>query len=79
MIRKRFSEENALDILRQIDFDLSSGSTVEMAIRAVDISGIDCLFGSSSGATWLCCGYRIMVEKLSSERKFIDFCQVGYS
>ena len=55
MIRKRFSEENALDILCQIDLDLSSGSTVEMAIRAIDISGIDCLFGSSSGATWLCC------------------------
>lgn len=54
MIRKRFSEENALDILCQIDLDLSSGSTVEMAIRAVDISEIDCLFGSSSGATWLC-------------------------
>ena len=33
MTRKRFSEEAALDILRQIDLDLASESTVELAIR----------------------------------------------
>ena len=29
MTRKRFSEEAALDLLRRIDLDLASGSTVE--------------------------------------------------
>jgi len=38
MARKRFSEEAALDLLRQIDLDLASGSTVETAIRAAGIS-----------------------------------------
>ena len=34
MTRKRFSEEDALDILRQIDLDLASGSTVETSRSA---------------------------------------------
>ena len=38
MTRKRFSEEAALDLLRQIDLDLASGSTVETAIRTAGIS-----------------------------------------
>ena len=38
MTRKRFSEEAALDILRQIDMDLASGNTVERAIRSAGIS-----------------------------------------
>ena len=38
MTRKRFSEEAALDLLRQIDLDLASGSAVEMAIRTAGIS-----------------------------------------
>ena len=37
MTRKRFSEEAALDLLRQIDLDLASGSTVETAIRTAGI------------------------------------------
>ena len=32
MTRKRFSEEDILGILRQIELELSSGSTVELAI-----------------------------------------------
>ena len=38
MTRKRFTEEAALDLLRQIDLDLASGNTVEMAIRTAGIS-----------------------------------------
>ena len=38
MTRKRFSEETALDLLRQIDLDLASGSTVERAIRTAGLS-----------------------------------------
>jgi transposase-like protein len=38
MTRKRFSEEDILEILRQIELDLSGGSAVEMAIRTAGIS-----------------------------------------
>ena len=38
MTRKRFSEEAALDLLRQIDLDLASGGTDERAIRTAGIS-----------------------------------------
>ena len=38
MTRKRFSEEDILGILRQIELDLSGGSAVEMAIRTAGIS-----------------------------------------
>ena len=38
MTRKRFSEEDILGILRQIELDLASGSTVDTAIRTVGIS-----------------------------------------
>jgi len=38
MTRKRFTEEVAMDLLRQIDLDLASGSTVETAIRTAGIS-----------------------------------------
>jgi hypothetical protein len=38
MTRKRFLEEAALDLLRQIDLDLTSRGTVEMAIRTAGIS-----------------------------------------
>ena len=38
MTRKRFSEEDILGILRQIELDLAGGSTVEMSIRTAGIS-----------------------------------------
>ena len=38
MTRKRFSEEDILGLLRQIELDLASGSSVETAVRAVGIS-----------------------------------------
>ena len=38
MTRKRFSEKSALNLLRQIDLDLASGSAVERAIRTAGIS-----------------------------------------
>ena len=37
MTRKRFSEEDILNILRQAEMHLASGSTVKSAIRAVGI------------------------------------------
>ena len=36
--RNRFSEEDILGILRQIELDLASGGTVEAAIRTAGIS-----------------------------------------
>ncbi len=38
MTRKRFSEEDILGILRQIELDLAGGGAVEMAIRTAGIS-----------------------------------------
>ena len=38
MTRKRFSEEDILGILRQIELELASGSTVETSVRAAGIS-----------------------------------------
>jgi len=38
MTRKRFSEEDILNILRQIELDLAAGGTVEVAIRTAGIS-----------------------------------------
>ena len=38
MARKRFSEEDILGILRQIELGLASGVTVETAIRSAGIS-----------------------------------------
>ena len=38
MTRKRFSEEDILGILRQIELDLAGGRTVEMSIRTAGIS-----------------------------------------
>ena len=38
MTRQRFSEEDALYILRQVDLDLASGSTGETTIRTLSIS-----------------------------------------
>ena len=38
MTRKRFSEEDILGILRQIELELASGGTVETAIRIAGIS-----------------------------------------
>ncbi len=38
MTRKRFSEEDILRILRQIELELASGVTVETAIRTIGIS-----------------------------------------
>ena len=38
MTRKQFFEEAALDLLRQIDLDLASGSKVETATRTAGIS-----------------------------------------
>ncbi len=48
MTRKRFSEEAALDLLRQIDLDLASGSTVETSARnALKVRGLDRFEGKS--------------------------------
>ena len=38
MTRKRFSEEDILNILRQIELDLAAGGTVEAAIRTAGMS-----------------------------------------
>lgn len=38
MTRKRYSKGTALDVLRQIDLDPASGSTVDAAIRTAGIS-----------------------------------------
>ena len=38
MTRKRFSEEDILRILRQIELELAGGVTVETAIRTIGIS-----------------------------------------
>lgn len=38
MGRKRFSEEDILGLLRQIELDLASGSSVETAVRRAGIS-----------------------------------------
>ena len=38
MTRKRFSEEDILEILRQIELELASGGTVETSVRAAGIS-----------------------------------------
>ena len=38
MARKRFSDEDILNLLRQIELALSSGSDVQSACRAVGIS-----------------------------------------
>ena len=38
MTRKRISEEDILNILRQIELDLAAGGTVEAAIRTTGIS-----------------------------------------
>ena len=38
MIRKRFSGEDILGLLRQIELDLASGSSVETAVRTAGVS-----------------------------------------
>jgi len=38
MTRKRFSEEDALNVLRQVELELASGNSVESACRAAGIS-----------------------------------------
>ena len=38
MTRKRFSEEDILGILRQIELDLAGGCNVEIAVRTAGIS-----------------------------------------
>lgn len=38
MTRKRFSEEDILNILRQVEMDLAGGNTVESALRTAGIS-----------------------------------------
>ena len=38
MTRKRFSEEDILGLLRQIELDLASGSSVETAVRTAGVS-----------------------------------------
>jgi putative transposase len=39
MARKRYSDEDVLNLLRQIELSLASGSSVEMACRSAGISG----------------------------------------
>ena len=38
MTRKRFSEDDILNVFRQIELDLSGGSSVEMAVSTAGIS-----------------------------------------
>ena len=38
MTRKRFSEEDIFNILRQVELDLAGGKTVETAIRTAGVS-----------------------------------------
>jgi putative transposase len=38
MARKRFSDEDILNLLRQIEVDLASGSDVQSAIRSAGVS-----------------------------------------
>ncbi len=38
MTRKRFSDEDALNLLRQVELELASGNSVESACRAAGIS-----------------------------------------
>lgn len=38
MTRKRFSDEDALNVLRQIELELASGNSVESACRTAGIS-----------------------------------------
>lgn len=38
MTRKRFSEEDILNILRQIELELAAGGTVETSVRSAGIS-----------------------------------------
>ena len=38
MARKRYSDEDVLNLLRQIELSLASGSSVEMACRSAGIS-----------------------------------------
>ena len=39
MARKRYSDEDVLNLLRQIELSLASGSSIEMACRSAGISG----------------------------------------
>tara|TARA_Y100001934_G_scaffold122098_1_gene149154 strand:+ start:67 stop:201 length:135 start_codon:yes stop_codon:yes gene_type:complete len=39
MARKRYCDEDILNLLRQIELDLASGSNVETACRSAGISG----------------------------------------
>ena len=50
MARKRFSDEDILNLLRQIELALSSGSDVQSACRAVGIS--DATYYSWRKALW---------------------------
>ena len=38
MARKRYSDEDVLNLLRQIELSLASGSSIEMACRSAGIS-----------------------------------------
>ena len=38
MARKRYTDEDVLNLLRQIEFSLASGSSIEMACRSAGIS-----------------------------------------
>ena len=40
MTRKRFSDEDALNILRQVELELASGNSVESACRTAGISDV---------------------------------------
>lgn len=40
MTRKRFSEEDILNILRQVKLDLAAGSTVESATQLVSLKNL---------------------------------------
>lgn len=52
MVRKRFSDEDVLNLLRQIEVELSSGSDVASACRKVGISDATYILGARSMAAW---------------------------
>ena len=52
MTRKRFSEDDLLGILRQIDLDLASGGTVETAVVLLVSVTRPIISGGSCMAAW---------------------------
>ena len=52
MLRKRFNDEQILNLLRQVELSLSSGSDVTSARRSLGISDVTFTRGARSMAEW---------------------------